>query len=354
MSIVGTNNLSAATELSNPPPIESVFIELTNHCNHHCTFCPSDSMVRTRGHMSPDLFRSICDQLARDNLASSIAFHLMGEPFINKHALDFLEYADKLDLRVVLTTNASLLDEQTTERVLRHLAGGLILSLQTPDAETFRQRGMKNRTFEQYRDHIRQIIRTYIRLNPARRGRTHIEVHFLNTLRSKPSVDIVSSETFAQETLADWWRFARATEAELGIDSGYGEMPVLWSVLRPEPDGYYLDIAPGVIVRFKGAGTFANSRIESNHVVVPTKTGFCRNPFYQLGVLWNGCCTLCCVDHEGEIFVGNAMHTPIKEIWFGQKSEAIRQGFREGQVVHPLCQRCLGSLVHRDVASGAT
>jgi hypothetical protein len=328
-----------------PARIASVFIELTNFCNHHCTFCPSDRLKRPRGRMDPALFRRICDQLSRERLADSVTFHLMGEPFVHNRIHEFLDYAEDRGLRVILFTNGSLLDESNAPRVFERLTGTLILGMQTPDAVTFRERGVRNETFERYRDRLRGVVRAHLRWSRGARRKNYVEVHLLNTKHGRPGVDILTDDDAAREAIVEWWRFCRETvAAELGLDFGPTDLPELWHLLRPFPDGLFIEVAPGIVVRFKIAGTFANSMIDRGARVTPTTVGFCANPSEQLGILWDGCCTVCCVDHDGEIFIGNANDTPVRDIWFGAAAEEIRQGFRERRVVHPVCQRCLGKV----------
>jgi len=31
-----------------------LMLEVTSHCNMHCTFCPSDDLVRKKGHVSDE------------------------------------------------------------------------------------------------------------------------------------------------------------------------------------------------------------------------------------------------------------------------------------------------------------
>lgn len=296
--------------------------------------------------MEPELFRSVCDQLVEHKMADTISFHLMGEPFIHKSCIEFIAYAKQVGLKVVLTTNASLLTEKNTDSVFDNLYGSLILSMQTPTAASYAERGVKNMTFDRYRDQIRAVVKRYLERNRGVQDpNNYVEVHFLNTKYGRPGVDVVNTDELAREVLQEWLDFTQEVGREIGVDFGVHELPPMQTMLIPQYHGYHFEVAPGVVIRFKVSGTFANSRIDPGATVVPTTTGFCGNPFNMFGVLWNGCCTLCCVDYDGEIFIGNANDTPIREIWFGDKAEEIRNGFRRNEVVHPFCQYCLGAVV---------
>ena len=52
---------------SNPklqPATSQFFLELTNKCNFHCEFCPSDSQTRLHGYMELSLVKKIFDEIS--------------------------------------------------------------------------------------------------------------------------------------------------------------------------------------------------------------------------------------------------------------------------------------------------
>ena len=60
----------------------------------------------------------------------------------------------------------------------------------------------------------------------------------------------------------------------------------------------------------------------------------------QLGVLCDGTVVPCCLDHDGELALGNLLEEPLAEILEKPRTAAIREGFRQGRAVEPLCRRC--------------
>ena len=66
------------------PLIKYIFIELTNHCNYSCTFCPDGIMTRKRQFMDADLVYRLLDEIADKGLTDEpIQLHLMGEPLLH-------------------------------------------------------------------------------------------------------------------------------------------------------------------------------------------------------------------------------------------------------------------------------
>ena len=68
--------------------------------------------------------------------------------------------------------------------------------------------------------------------------------------------------------------------------------------------------------------------------------GFCYGLRDQIGVLCDGTVVPCCMDHEGDIPLGNLFQEELDEILSSARARAIYDGFSRRQVVEPLCQRC--------------
>ena len=59
-----------------------------------------------------------------------------------------------------------------------------------------------------------------------------------------------------------------------------------------------------------------------------------------LMVLWDGTVVPCCLDHDGDIPLGNLLQEDLADILASPTAEAILEGFTQGKAVHPLCRRC--------------
>ena len=67
---------------------------------------------------------------------------------------------------------------------------------------------------------------------------------------------------------------------------------------------------------------------------------FCYGLRDQLGILWDGTVVPCCLDHEGDISLGNIFQQDMDEILEGPRAKALYDGFTARQAVEPLCRRC--------------
>lgn len=89
---------------------------MSRRCNLHCVHCYSDSANQSyTGELDADEARHMLDDLA----AFQIPALLMsgGEPLSHQKFFEYAEYAKGLGLRVTLSTNGTLIDRPTAERI---------------------------------------------------------------------------------------------------------------------------------------------------------------------------------------------------------------------------------------------
>ena len=67
---------------------------------------------------------------------------------------------------------------------------------------------------------------------------------------------------------------------------------------------------------------------------------FCYGLRDQLGVLCDGTVVPCCLDHEGDIPLGNLLTDDLEQILSSPRVTAIRDGFSRGLAAEDLCRRC--------------
>ena len=106
--------------------------------------------------------------------------------------------------------------------------------------------------------------------------------------------------------------------------------PGLW---RSDPRG--TTMAPGVYLEF-------GEKFQWPDLSAPEEEGrrFCYGLRDQVGVLWDGTVVPCCLDHEGDVPLGNLYETSLEEILSGPRAAAIYHGFSQGEAREALCRRC--------------
>ena len=71
-----------------------------------------------------------------------------------------------------------------------------------------------------------------------------------------------------------------------------------------------------------------------------TEDAFCYALRNQIGVLVDGTVVPCCLDHDGDIALGNLFQQPLEEILASPRARAIYDGFTRHEAVESLCRRC--------------
>ncbi len=89
-----------------------VKLELTNHCNLSCSFCPNKNQTRARGYMSFKLFKKVVDQCVGN--VDMISLHFMGESLMHKDVNKCIDYVKDVGIKAVLSTNATFLKNLKT------------------------------------------------------------------------------------------------------------------------------------------------------------------------------------------------------------------------------------------------
>ena len=67
---------------------------------------------------------------------------------------------------------------------------------------------------------------------------------------------------------------------------------------------------------------------------------FCYGLRDHVGVLCDGTVVPCCLDHEGDIPLGNLFEQPLDEILASSRAQAIYNGFSNGSACEELCRKC--------------
>ena len=145
------------------PATTFFFLELTNKCNFHCEFCPSDSQTRLHGYMDLSLAKKIFNEISEKKLVSQVHLHLMGEPTLHPKLNEILNYARDKNVIINLTTNGSTLVKKKVPTLLESISGTITASLMTPTEETYEIRGDVGLSWDRYIDNFRLLVREHLK-----------------------------------------------------------------------------------------------------------------------------------------------------------------------------------------------
>ena len=265
-----------------------IYLEISNVCNLSCAFCPGTS--RQKHFMTETEFASLLPKLRP--YSDFLYFHLMGEPLLHPLLPRFLELADRQGFKVILTTNGTLL--QKRQDMLLNTKGlhKVNISLHAFEANNLEM------SFETY-------LHNCFRFGQAAEG---------NVL-----------------TVYRLWNSGGADELNEPILGTLHEyFPDPWV---PEPRGtrignrVYLEYGD----KFDWPDLSAHDRGE---------TCFCYGLRDQIGVLCDGTVVPCCLDHNGDLSLGDLFLDDLEQILASPLAQTIYNGFSDKKAVMPLCRRC--------------
>lgn len=265
-----------------------IYIEISNLCNLKCSFCPGTARAARR--MSCPEFSSLLPKLRP--YTDHIYFHLMGEPLCHPDLGEFLQIAHKFGFRVILTTNGTLLPRVTSVLLSSPALHKVNISLHAFEANDL------SLPFETYLDNCFSFgqaaggekLVVYRLWNQG--GADHLNREILEHM-----------EGFFPQP---WIRERQGTRIANRTYLEYGDKFDWPDLTLPEGD-------------------------------VPQ---FCYGLRDQLGILCDGTVVPCCLDHEGDIALGNIFRQDLESILDSPRARAIYNGFSGGQAVEPLCRRC--------------
>jgi len=340
---VGDNVLAPATT--------SIFFELTNKCNFHCTFCPSDDQKRSLGFMDLGLIKQLYQENADRKIANKVHLHLMGEPTLHPALTEILRFGASKNVETDLVTNISTLNEKNIPKVLNELYGTLTASHMTPTEETYHFRGKVGLSWNRYNSNLRMLVREYMkRLAKGNAIKNDITIRVMVTQNTASNVSIIATSNEASAILKEWNDFVAEVEEELKMSpferkDHNTDDPVRGN--NHASTSYLLQ--HGIKLTFWRAFTFANTRVSNEFDLKTTrKTSYCSHPFTDIGVLWNGDVTLCCLDHDGELKVGNVRDASMETVIQSEAAQKLRASMLGDYPLPSICQTCQERPVKRD------
>jgi len=271
-------------------------IEPTNRCNLKCVYCPREKAAKGIGSMDWDLYTKIIDEAARNERLIMLNFHKDGESFLHPKFIEMVQYAKKKNVAktIHINTNALCWNDRMIDRILESGLDDITVSLDAARPETF----MKHKGFD-----LLEKVESNVRRFFVRRAALGLDRPFVR-------VKMMEFEDIPKEEIAEFFRkwddVADMTQIT-GIHSWSGAIPD-FRITDERTSGRY----PCVIM------------------------------WYALVINWNGEATVCSVDWNTEIKVGDARRQSIREIWNSPELKEARRAQIEGNYnMYPVCEDCV-------------
>ena len=272
---------------------KKAYLEITNRCNLSCAFCPGTS--RAPRALTESEFEQLAGKLT--GWAEYLYFHLMGEPLSHPLLPQFVTRARELGFKPVITTNGTLLGARGNALIASR-PYKVSISLHSYEANDIAM------PFETYIDSCLSFART-------------------------------ASESGIITVLRLWNLDGRAEGAK---NERNGQIMALLRAAFPDEwqatrTGFRL--RERVFLEWGDKFDWPSLRGK-----VLQESGFCYGLRDQVGVLCDGTVVPCCLDHDGDLALGNLLEQELDEILNSDRAKAIYDGFSQRKITEELCRKC--------------
>lgn len=240
--------------------------------------------------MTEEEFSSLLPKLRP--FSDFLYFHLMGEPLLHPMLERFLELAGNAGFRIILTTNGTLLNAK------------------------------------------QEIL-----LSAPGLHKVNISLHAFEANDLSVPFDIYLRDCFA---------FGKAAEGKMiivyrlwnngGADERNSEILHALEAVFPKPwkeDRRGIRIGEKVFLEY-------GDKFDWPDLTAPegSQRVFCYGLRDQIGVLCDGSVVPCCLDHNGDLTLGNLHHEDLETILNTPRAKAIYDGFTDRTAAEELCRKC--------------
>ena len=267
---------------------QKVYLEISNICNLSCAFCPGTKRapkVMTQAELAILLskLRPWTDYLY---------FHLMGEPLCHPQLETFLQAAKDHGFKVILTTNGTLLEKQKHMLLSSPALHKVNISLHAFEANDL------SIPFETY-------LQQCFSFGKAVENKKLVVFRLWNQGGAEEKNAEILRE-MERHFPRPWVQERKGTRIGNRIYLEYGDK-FDWPDLNAEDHG--------------------------NQV-------FCYGLRDQIGVLCDGTVVPCCLDHDGDLSLGNLLEQDLETILNSARAKAIYEGFQNRCAPEELCRKC--------------
>ncbi|MFX0133541.1 MAG: glycosyltransferase [Candidatus Hodarchaeota archaeon] len=283
-------------------------IEPTNMCNLKCPLCPAgrNELNRKPQNMKFKTFKSLID-----NMRKYLLFLIMwdwGEPFMNPELPDMLEYASRMGIKTVVSTNAHFLqDNKYIKRILKSGLTTLIIAIDSIKENTYkiyRKRGNLNK--------VLSGLKNVLRLKKELKSNTFINFRMVIMKQNEHELEMM-------RRLARTLRVDRFSVKTVNPSCGFHHMDKDYVPKNPRYRRY----------KYR-KNTFERIRINP----------LCISPWVKSNILSNGDVVPCCYDYNAELKVGNINEKPYSQIWMSDSYRNLRRRIHVNKNTIPKCKEC--------------
>jgi radical SAM protein with 4Fe4S-binding SPASM domain len=232
-----------------------------------------------------------------------VKLNFLGEPLLHPRIVDFVRYASQKGLEVMINTNAVLLTEDRSTKLLKAGLDDIFFSVDSPYPEVYESIRVGAK-FHRVIDNIRRFIeiKKYM-------GKHHVQT------RASMVLDPGDTGKKIREDYKTLFYGLGVAEIGFGLPS---EMEVDYWKTYGKIDGFV-----------------------------------CRDIYNRMFVYWDGLIGPCCGDWERGYILGDARTDRLKDVWQNYRYKKLREAHEENRYeTIPICRACsVPWLSTREVAS---
>ncbi len=283
-------------------------IEPTTKCNLGCPECPSGlkQFTRKTGNLTPEINRKIIDEL-KNNL-TYINYYFQGEPYINRHLFEMINYANQKNIYCSTSTNGHFLTDKNCQKTIESGLQRLIISIDGVDQKSYENYRIKG-DFSKVITGTKNIIKWKEKLKSET---PHIIFQFLVVKTNEHLIEEIKS--LSESLRINELRIKTAQFYE--FENGNSLMPTNEKYSR---------------YKLNSNGKYILKNKLYNH---------CWRMWSSAVVTVNGEIVPCCFDKDAVNKIGNLHTEKFKTIWKSKSYNKFRNLILNGRNEIEICKNC--------------
>ncbi len=253
-----------------------------------------------------DFFMQTIDELHKDLIY--LIFYFQGEPYLNPHFLDMVNYASGKGIYTATATNAHYLDDNNAKKTVESGLDRLIISID----------GSTQETYESYRaggklEKVIEGAKNIIKWKKELRSKTpHTVFQFMVIRPNEHQVkDIIN----------------------LGREIGADEVKLKTAQIYNYEKGNKLIPSIDKYSRYKKQ---ANGKYTIKNKLSP----HCWKLWHACVITWDGLVVPCCFDKDAAHRLGNLKKETMHTLWKSEKYHQFRKAILRSRKKIDICQNC--------------
>ncbi|WP_157999969.1 radical SAM/SPASM domain-containing protein [Sphingomonas elodea] len=351
------------------PHVDIVWLEITNHCNQKCTFCPDMFREDARAWLPLEQVKNLIDQLADTLSVGSMQLNAYGEPLLHPNIAEILAYIRerRLPFPTFFTSHGMTLVDKKLKQLSGNYPSGIAISLHNDSQESYEAtRSHKIGDYETLVARVTALLRQMAR----ERAPSHLRLYQMVSNQAVDlRVDEVTRNAFPDTPermlahLRKWEaiaaRIVEALDPATGARAYTNDEAHVFDAFAKarHADSHHLPILSWVdqdgatqyaFMSPRPVGTYANLLLEydprwavERKLVSPYTCGFTKAP--SLAIFATGRLGVCCIDLNSTATFGSLSDfATLHEALTSPQALQMFAQLSNGVATSRGCQICLG------------